>query len=832
MVVNEIVDYVDLDTITIRPPKSDQIYQATEDRIIDLIHTKLSVSFDWDNSYLEGDAELTLSPYYYPLDTLEIDAKGFDIKEVAILDSLDQRDELRFDYDQRTLKIALETSIKKNDTIRIKIRYTAKPNELEKGGSEAITSDIGLYFINPKGEEANKPKQIWTQGETEASSCWFPTIDVPNEKMTQEVIITVDSIYTTLSNGELLYQIENADGTRTDYWEQKLPHAPYLCMMAIGEYAVVKDEWNDKPVNYYVEEEFKENARDIFPNTVEMLSFFSDKLQYPYPWFKYDQVVVRDYVSGAMENTSAVIYGEFVQGDARYLIDNQGEDIVAHELFHHWFGDLVTCESWSNLPLNEAFATYGEYLWMEHKYGKDAADYHLYKDELAYKQEARIERKKLIRFDYEDKEDMFDAHSYQKGGRVLHMLRAELGESAFFEGLTNYLKKHAYGTAEIHDLRMAFEEVCGKDLNWFFNQWFLKAGHPVLEISHEYDSLSNDLIIHVEQSQKGTDIPEAFELRTSIETKTLGQTKRFPIHLTKKKQSFKFKLASTPDYVQIDPDNILLIERVDAYSLSMAKELYHEKNDFMDRYNAVNIASERADEIAFAILDNALNDSHWKIRQKAIQGSEKLAAFKGDIREKIIALTNDKKSNVRAEALDALAFYFEDVKDTSIIQPFLKDSSYLVVSYALEALYFLNQESALKMAKELEKLNSSDVLTSIAYIYADDGDISYSTFFKETLNKMDDYSIYDFISSYGSYAVFQSNEKLLSEAIKDFKSVSLSNKKWWVRMSAVNAIIGIHDNLSPENMALNAETTDALKALKAIETEGTVLKMIENALND
>jgi len=220
-----------------------------------------------------------------------------------------------------------------------------------------------------------KPTQLWTQGETEGSSVWFPTIDTPSERMSQEIFITTRKDFQTLSNGQLVYSNFNDDDTRTDYWKQDLEHPPYLTMMAVGDFKIGRDEWQDSkgrivPVDYYVEPDYANYVFQIFGDTPEMMTFYSELLNYDYPWDKYAQIIVRDYVSGAMENTTATIYGEYVNQTSRELIDDNNETTIAHELFHHWFGDLVTCESWSHLPLNESFATYGEYLWLEHKYGK------------------------------------------------------------------------------------------------------------------------------------------------------------------------------------------------------------------------------------------------------------------------------------------------------------------------------------------------------------------------------------------------------------------------------------------------------------------------------
>ncbi len=380
-VVTATIEERDLDELVITAPKKKDyklpIYNPSYKREHDLLHTALNVWFDWEKQHVNGKATLDLKPYFYPSDKLVLDAKGFDFKKVAMMKPDKSIVDLKYDYDGYLITVQLDKKYTSKEQYKIYFEYTAKPNEAPVGGSQAITSDKGLYFINPLGEDPDKPMQIWTQGETESNSKWFPTIDKPNERCTQELTVTVQNKYATLSNGDLKTSKVNDDGTRTDYWVMDKPHAPYLFMLAIGEYAFVKDTWKGKEVGYYVEKDYKDHARAIFPYTVEMLGFFSEKLGYEYPWSKYSQVIVRDYVSGAMENTTGVIYGEFMQGTDRDLIDvKTNEKIVAHELIHHWFGDLVTCESWANLPLNESFANYGEYLWMEYKPGKDAAAHH------------------------------------------------------------------------------------------------------------------------------------------------------------------------------------------------------------------------------------------------------------------------------------------------------------------------------------------------------------------------------------------------------------------------------------------------------------------------
>ena len=493
-------------------------YQATEATLFDLIDTKLWVSFDWDKKHCLGTAEITASPVGKKRNRLVLDAKGFDIKSIVNGDGK----KLTYKYDNAKLDIDLGAEIPVGKATKVKIEYVAKPDDLKVGGSAAITSDKGLYFINPDGKDKNKPRQIWTQGETQSNSKWFPTIDVPNQRCTQEMYITVGDNFKTLSNGTMLDSKKNANGTRTDHYKMTQPHAPYLFMMAIGEFAVVNDKWRDIPLKYYVEPKYEKDAKAIYSNTPEMLTFFSDLLGVKYPWPTFSQVIVRDYVSGAMENTTAVVFGEFCQKTSRELLDGDNEGIVAHEMFHHWFGDYVTCESWSNLTLNEGFANYSEYLWEEHKNGREAADYHRLNELAGYMASTRGNMHDLINYSYDNREDMFDAHSYNKGGLVLHMMRNYLGDDVFFRGLNLYLTKNAYTAVEAAQLRLAMEEVSGQDLNWFFNQWYFGSGQPELVVKDSVNAAGNKIFLSVDQTQSGPQQQHIFQLPVNVDIYLAG----------------------------------------------------------------------------------------------------------------------------------------------------------------------------------------------------------------------------------------------------------------------------------------------------------------------
>jgi len=435
-------------------------YQATPVKINDLVHTKLDVRFDYKKRYLNGKEWITLKPHFYPTDSLRLDAKGMDIHAIDILAG-GKLSPLKFTYDSLAINIRLNKSYTRFDTYTIFIDYTAKPDE-RKGLQK---NEKGLYFINPDGTEKNKPTEIWTEGEPESSSGWFPTIDKPNQKTTSEISITVPAKYVTLSNGRLASQKSNADGTRTDTWKMELPNAPYLFMMAVGGFKIYHDRWHGKEVNYYLEPKYAPYATDTFGDVPEAMSFFSKITGVDYPWNKYAAIVVRDYVSGAMENTTANVFGS--ASTRRELLDSYYSPGVEHELFHQWFGDYVTCESWSYLTLNESFADLGEIVWLEHKYGKDAADEHVYNGLQGYLGNPDNYKLPLVNFHYKAIHEVFNGVTYQKGGRILNMLRNYLGNDAFYKGLNIYLTTNAFKSVGVEQLRLAMESASGLDLNWF-----------------------------------------------------------------------------------------------------------------------------------------------------------------------------------------------------------------------------------------------------------------------------------------------------------------------------------------------------------------------------
>ena len=767
-----------------------KIYKSERTRHFRLTHTKLDLSFDWDKQLVFGNALLIAEPYFYDQSHIEIDAKGFELHEVSIIEGEDTSG-LKYDYDDAKLKIDLGKTFQRGQKINMNIVYTAKPYD-SRDSTEISNAKRGIHFINPHGKQKNKPRQIWTHGETDSNSRWFPTLDAPNQKSTQEMFITVDDQFKTLSNGTLIYSKSNPDNTRTDYWKMDQPHAPYLFMLAIGDFAIVEDEWDGKIVDYYVEPEYQQYAQDIFGNTPEMIDYFSELLGFPFPWDKYSQVIVRDFVSGAMENTSASVYMEDLNVDRRELLDYNWDDIIAHELVHQWFGDLVTCESWANLPLNESFATYGEFLWSNYKYGKEESEYHLNSELNNYLNEAETKTEDLIRYYYEVDDEMFDSHSYAKGGLILHMLRNYLGDDAFFESLKYYLHTHQFGKAEVHDLRLAFEYISGEDLNWFFNQWFLSAGHPKLRIQEAFEN--GNFVLKVWQDQDIQKYP-VFKLHLTLDLWEDGRKTQYLIEVDKPYQEFEFSDVTAPNFALVDSEFILVGEKEHSKTSEQYQQQFTKYHDNVRaRFEALEYFMENpGDSISRFIIVSALKDSFWAIREEALLAIEKDSSdlFLQQENTIIEMAKNDSNPLVRAGAISVLASKNRS-EYIEIFKSQLEDSSYSVVGQALYA--YLQSEAEDKDAEITKFANETNfsVTSSLADFYIQQNNHEYYDWFVDKIEQYSGSDLWYFTKLFGMYLISAPEEQIKS-GIRELERIARNHSQFYNRLSAFQSLMLFSD---------------------------------------
>ncbi len=716
--------YVLMDTLRVSVPAGPIQYRSTEPRVWNIQHTRIALSFDMKQQTATVKEWIKLRPYFYATDTLVLDAKGMKIDSVLLtgvrLNTAVTRpcsdNQPRYIYEHDQLKIYFCNTYFATDTLELHLQYTAMPYAANVGGSSAITDDRGLYFINTDNKVPYKPAQIWTQGETESNSHWMITIDKPNTRFTTQVELTVPDSFVSLSNGAMVKQTKS-NGYHTDVWKMDMPIQAYAVMFAIGNYSFVKDKWKDKEVIYYVEKSYEPYARLMFKHTVEMMDFFSKRTGVAYPWNKYSQVVVRDYVSGAMENTTASLFGEFINQNAREIADKNAEDVVSHELFHQWFGDYVTAESWSNVTMNESFANYGEQLWRTYKYGIASGEELAYNDLQGYINASKANDPQLVRFYYDDREELFDGISYNKGGSVLRYINSIVGDAAFDRAMNIYLTRNALGSAEAHNWRMALEEATGQDWNLFFNQWYFHAGHPILKMSYDYNDSTQQLKVTVNQAQSDSTYNYKVALKTMV---AYGNNKTIETwDINRKMQTYIYpyingqKPLIIPDFNHVLPGEVKESKKHEQWL-----HQYIISQDIVNKRLAVAAAGRiLSDSNSQEIIDRSLNDTLSSIRKQSLSVIRNTQNDKNRARwiDKVTSMAvSDKNNMVRAEALSVLGDWkVANAKDIMIKA--LADSSYYVSGEALEAINKLDKDTAYILAKQLVKTDPKSVLESAVW---------------------------------------------------------------------------------------------------------------------
>lgn len=722
-----------LDTLNVSAKAGGIPYQASATQTWDIIHTRIALSFDGKKRTAAAKEWIQMRPYFYPTDYLELDAKGVKIDSVLLVGRKGST-ELKYSYESEKLRIWPGKTYSALDTLELCLKYTAMPYGGSTGGSAAISDDKGLYFINTDGRTPHKQAHIWTQGETESNSHWMITIDKPNSRFTTQIELTVADSLITLSNGALLKQIKLPGNMRTDIWRMDMPIQAYAVMFAISKYTVVKDKWKEKEVSYYVEPEYARYARSMFRHTTEMMDFFSARTGVPYPWNKYSQVVVRDYVSGAMENTTASLFGEFINQNEREIADKNHEDIVAHELFHQWFGDYITSESWSNTTMNESFANYGEQLWRTWKHGKAAGDELGWNDLQLYILSSRAHDPQLVRFNYDDREEMFDAISYNKGGAVLHYLHTLIGDAAFDKAMNILLTQNALKAVEAHHWRLAVEEATGQDWNWFFNEWYYHAGHPVLKVNYTYNDTLQNLTVDVTQTQSDS----AFIYTLPLKSRVVygNETTEIDWKISRRKHSYVYPYRDgqrpviIPDVAHVLPGEIKENKKPEQWL-----KQYIAADDYISKRLAVFAAGKSvSDSLSQELLDKALNDTLYLLRNYALMQLETVSNDKYRRRwiNKVVEIaTTDKNNQVRKAAFDVITMW-----KISAAKPLLLtavwDSSYMVAGAALEALDKQDKDTAYYLAKAIIKTKPRGALESAIYkIIAKNGNAGDIVVFEE-----------------------------------------------------------------------------------------------------
>lgn len=653
---------------------------------------KLEFRFDWEKEQAIGTETITLAPTVKDLKRVDFDAAFMTVASAKLA----KGGPLKFDYDgaKERLAVTLDRAYQPNEEITIVISYHTNKPPAER---TALIGGGGLNFILPRADDPTRRKQVWTQGESEANHFWFACFDHPNDFVTTEIVATVEKPFSVISNGKLISTKENSDGTRTFDWKIDVPHATYLTSIVVGEFAPVAGEYAGIPVVTNVYPNELEEGKVTASRLPDMVKFFSEKTGVKYPYAKYAQTTVRDF-GGGMENISATTQTDNMIHDARAELDSTSDSLESHELAHQWFGDYVTCRNWSDIWLNESFATYFQAMWDEHHLGHD--DF-LYSDvksnqEQYYTAWARGLRRPIVTKNYANPDAVFDTYAYPRGGAVLHMLRTFLGEDNWWRSINHYLTKYAHQPVETAQFRIAIEETTGQPMDWFFDEWVYKMGHPVFRVTQDYDAANKQLILKVRQEQKpdpDSQYPQAgfFQTPVDIQIGTAANTRVERVQIEpKEEQTFKFTVESEPLLVGFDYGGTLIKELT--FVKTTGQLLYQLGNDkdVLGRIWALSQLTPRMnDEKTLAAdreairkaLATATKDQYWGARFEAV------AALNGSREEKdvLIAATKEANPRVRARAVKSLA----TTKDPGLAGTYLQlldDQSYGVVRAASLAL--------------------------------------------------------------------------------------------------------------------------------------------------
>lgn len=653
--------------------------RSVRTRAFDQQHLKIELFPNIKEQSFKGRVTHTLVPFE-ATKTIKLDAAEMKITAAHVAVG-NQWKSLKFQQSKTDLTIHLVEPAAAGKPFAVAIDYEVKKPK------------HGLHFVEPDPSEPNGHTMFWTQSEPEYARYWVPCIDSPTDRLTSEISATVPSNWFVLSNGVLEEKQQNGEQT-TWRWRQKKTHVAYLMSVVAGDFVALEQKWGDVPIISYVPRGRLEQAARSFENTPKMMDYFSRKIGVKYPWPKYAQICVDEYNWGGMEHTSATTLNLGTLHDARAELDTSSEGLVAHELAHQWWGDLLTCKDWGELWLNESFATYFATLWFEHHDGWDEATYKRMREEDSYKGEDKRYRRSIVNYRYNSPSNMFDRHSYPKGGRVLHMLRYELGDELFWKAIRRYAEVNQYRTVETADLRRAVEDATGRGMNWFFDQWVHSGGHPEFQVSWRWDESAKSAIINVQQTQKVDDLTPLF--RTSIEfelgNSNAATTRR--VSIEKADHTFSFQLDRRPEWVSFDPKNWVLKETTfEKSKQEWISQLQHSQH-MPARHHAITaLADYIADEDAVnALRATAANDAFWGVRQNA---AAQLKLAKGDNARKTLiqVAQNDKKSSVRQAAVESLEKFAHDETKAALRTIIADDESYQVVAKALRVLTKIDRKT-------------------------------------------------------------------------------------------------------------------------------------------
>ena len=782
-------------------------YHYAPDRQVDVLHIKIDVTPNFAKRTIKATTSIKAKVIAKPVEILNLNAVNLHVKEVRC----DEAQVADFNSTRNALQIAFEEAVEPGKELTVHIDYTAEPI-------------MGLYFRTPEMGYPKTDTHIWTQGETHEARHWFPCFDYPNERSSTEVICHVPKDMTVLSNGQRMGEEIDDAGLKAVRWLQEKPHVNYLICLVAGHLKKLEKQHRDVPLGFYTQPTLAKYAANSFEDTPAIMAYFEEEIGLPFPWLKYDQVTIRDFTAGGMENTTltTLTHGTIFDKATEQLRTTRRLD--AHEMAHQWFGDYVTCKDWSHLWLNEGFATFYTHLYEGHKFGEEAKLYGLYRDAQGILSR-KNDNRPIVFNEYKNPMDQFDYRSYPKGSWVLHMLRSQLGEELFRKCIKAYLEQHALTSVVSDDLRQVIEDHSGRSMDRFFDQWLYHARHPDLKISYKWLAKDKLAKVTIQQTHKVTDDVMLFELPTKLRFVVDGENVDRDIVVSEVEEDFYVPLAAKPTIVRFDPHYTLLADIKFNKSDDLLLAQLKNEADTMGRVLAAKALGERKTDASAEALKKVLNeDPFYGVRQIAA-GS--LAKHETDNAYEILreSIANQEDARVRSNIVSTLTGRFHEDTPDLIADLIRTEDNPLIKGSAIRGLGKFNGEESRKGI--LEYLNSRSFRNQLAdsAISAIDqqNDPAYKKQLMKTLRKNEQrFTTRGFGRGLETLAKISKTEKKKKD-VREFLSGYVNHPKKGVRMSAMRGLGALGDPLampvlqsftSSNDQQISRAASDAINKLR------------------
>jgi aminopeptidase N len=800
------------------PIDSPDYRKYAPDREVQIVHLALDVTPEFKNRTVEGKAVWTLKPISKPVTELKLDAVELSIHEVASSEKINA-----YEATDEKLTVTFAEPIAAGKEVTLTVTWSAEPTQ-------------GLYFRTPEMGYKEGDTHLFTQGEEIEARHWYPCFDSPNMKFTSEITCRLPEGMTAISNGRLVSESKDpASGKTVVHWSQEKPHSNYLISLVAGFFKKLEDKYKDIPIAFYTPPSEIKEAANSFRDTKDMLAFFEQEIGVDYPWPKYDQTCVNDFVEGGMENTSCTtLTDSTLFTDATENI-RTSEGLISHEMAHQWFGDLVTCKDWSHIWLNESFATYYETLYNEHKNGRDSMLYELYG---RTRQITGITNnfKAIVRRNFDSSHEMFDYLAYPKGGWVLHILRSQLGPELYRQCIKTYLERHLYGNVVTDDLRAVVEELSGRSFDQFFDQWIYHGYHPELDLNYSWDEKNKLAKLSVRQTQKVSEDVALFNLPVTVRFKAKAGTADRQIKVKQKEEDFYFPLDAAPEIVRFDPEYTLLAKVTFRVPAAMLHAQLGEKDDMIGRLLAIEQLSEKKDKESVGWLKETLNnDRFYGVRIEAARALRLIHT--DEALDALLASTKQSDGRARRAVVVEIGRFYQDTAYAAALNTVKSEKNPDILSPAITSLAgYAKPEVHDTLMKFLNSDSFHNELADAAVIaIRSQDDPAYIAPLEEALSKRATFFTSRGTGSGLSTLAYIARNEEKKQAVREFLLPYVSDKRERIQLAAISALGTLGD---PKAIAMlekftmaSKETPQGRTAERAVETLRTDRKPVDDFKN-